>query len=75
MLSVFDQLLHAETFTDVTLAVDGQYLKAHKVSVDGRQSDRDSDDDGMGFPRATSLVGVDFPQGSPERSGGESVSQ
>lgn len=32
MLSVFDQLLHAETFTDVTLAVDGQYLKAHKVS-------------------------------------------
>lgn len=33
LLSVFDQLLHAETFTDVTLAVDGQYLKAHKVSV------------------------------------------
>lgn len=33
MLSVFDQLLHAETFTDVTLAVDGQYLKAHKVST------------------------------------------
>lgn len=33
MLSVFDQLLHAETFTDVTLAVDGQYLKAHKVSI------------------------------------------
>lgn len=32
MLSVFDQLLHAETFTDVTLAVEGQYLKAHKVS-------------------------------------------
>lgn len=32
LLSVFDQLLHAETFTDVTLAVDGQYLKAHKVS-------------------------------------------
>jgi len=31
LLSVFDQLLHAETFTDVTLAVDGQYLKAHKV--------------------------------------------
>lgn len=35
MLSVFDQLLHAETFTDVTLAVDGQYLKAHKVSNGG----------------------------------------
>lgn len=33
LLSVFDQLLHAETFTDVTLAVEGQYLKAHKVSV------------------------------------------
>lgn len=32
LLSVFDQLLHAETFTDVTLAVEGQYLKAHKVS-------------------------------------------
>lgn len=31
LLSVFDQLLHAETFTDVTLAVEGQYLKAHKV--------------------------------------------
>lgn len=31
MLSVFDQLLHAETFTDVTLAVDGQLLKAHKM--------------------------------------------
>ncbi|XP_055603071.1 protein tramtrack, beta isoform-like isoform X1 [Uranotaenia lowii] len=31
MLSVFDQLLHAETFTDVTLAVEGQYLKAHKM--------------------------------------------
>lgn len=31
LLSVFDQLLHAETFTDVTLAIDGQYLKAHKV--------------------------------------------
>ncbi|XP_018801389.1 PREDICTED: protein tramtrack, alpha isoform isoform X1 [Bactrocera latifrons] len=31
LLSVFDQLLHAETFTDVTLAVDGQYLKAHKM--------------------------------------------
>lgn len=33
LLSVFDQLLHAETFTDVTLAVEGQYLKAHKVST------------------------------------------
>jgi Cys2His2 zinc finger developmental/cell cycle regulator len=33
LLSVFDQLLHAETFTDVTLAIDGQYLKAHKVSL------------------------------------------
>lgn len=32
LLSVFDQLLHAETFTDVTLAIDGQYLKAHKVT-------------------------------------------
>ncbi|XP_052565544.1 protein tramtrack, alpha isoform isoform X2 [Culex pipiens pallens] len=31
MLSVFDQLLHAETFTDVTLAIEGQYLKAHKM--------------------------------------------
>ncbi|XP_016979812.1 protein tramtrack, alpha isoform isoform X1 [Drosophila rhopaloa] len=31
LLSVFDQLLHAETFTDVTLAVEGQYLKAHKM--------------------------------------------
>lgn len=31
LLSVFDQLLHAETFTDVTLAIDGQTLKAHKV--------------------------------------------
>lgn len=31
LLSVFDQLLHDETFTDVTLAVEGQYLKAHKV--------------------------------------------
>ncbi|KAI5642240.1 BTB/POZ domain-containing protein [Phthorimaea operculella] len=31
MLSVFDQLLHAETFTDVTIAVDGQLLKAHKM--------------------------------------------
>lgn len=33
LLSVFDQLLHAETFTDVTLAVEGHYLKAHKVSI------------------------------------------
>jgi hypothetical protein len=33
LLSVFDQLLHAETFTDVTLAIDGQYLKAHKVKL------------------------------------------
>ncbi|XP_065083254.1 protein tramtrack, beta isoform isoform X1 [Ochlerotatus camptorhynchus] len=31
LLSVFDQLLHAETFTDVTLAVEGQSLKAHKM--------------------------------------------
>lgn len=31
LLSVFDQLLHAEKFIDVTLAIDGQYLKAHKV--------------------------------------------
>lgn len=31
LLSVFDQLLQDETFTDVTLAVEGQYLKAHKV--------------------------------------------
>lgn len=31
LLSVFDQLLHAETFTDVTLAVEGQLLKAHKM--------------------------------------------
>ncbi|XP_050099597.1 protein tramtrack, beta isoform isoform X1 [Anopheles aquasalis] len=31
LLSVFDQLLHDETFIDVTLAVDGQHLKAHKM--------------------------------------------
>jgi Cys2His2 zinc finger developmental/cell cycle regulator len=31
LLSVFDQLLHAEKFIDVTLAIDGQYLKAHKI--------------------------------------------
>lgn len=34
LLSVFDQLLQEETFTDVTLAVEGQYLKAHKVMKD-----------------------------------------
>lgn len=33
LLSVFDQLFHAETFTDVTLAIDGQCLKAHKVLI------------------------------------------
>ncbi|XP_008478309.1 protein tramtrack, beta isoform-like, partial [Diaphorina citri] len=31
LLSVFDQLLHDESFVDVTLAVDGRYLKAHKI--------------------------------------------
>lgn len=31
LLSVFDQLLHKESFVDVTLAVEGQLLKAHKV--------------------------------------------
>lgn len=31
MLSVFDQLLHDESFVDVTLAVDGQLLRAHKM--------------------------------------------
>uniref|UniRef100_A0A182J655 Uncharacterized protein n=1 Tax=Anopheles atroparvus TaxID=41427 RepID=A0A182J655_ANOAO len=31
LLSVFDQLLHDETFIDVTLAVEGQHLKAHKM--------------------------------------------
>ncbi|XP_058128746.1 protein tramtrack, beta isoform [Anopheles ziemanni] len=31
LLSVFDQLLHEETFIDVTLAVEGQHLKAHKM--------------------------------------------
>jgi len=31
MLSVFDQLLHDESFVDVTLAVDGHLLKAHKM--------------------------------------------
>nr|CAD7455124.1 unnamed protein product [Timema tahoe] len=31
LLSVFDQLLHDESFVDVTLAVEGRYLKAHKM--------------------------------------------
>ncbi|CAH0393410.1 unnamed protein product [Bemisia tabaci] len=31
LLSVFDQLLHDESFVDVTLAVEGQFLKAHKM--------------------------------------------
>ncbi|XP_058455985.1 protein tramtrack, alpha isoform isoform X2 [Malaya genurostris] len=31
LLSVFDQLLHAGTFIDVTLVVEGQFLKAHKM--------------------------------------------
>ncbi|XP_014220856.1 protein jim lovell isoform X2 [Trichogramma pretiosum] len=31
MLSVFDQLLHDESFVDVTLGVEGQFLKAHKM--------------------------------------------
>lgn len=31
LLSVFDQLLHDESFVDVTLAVEGQLLKAHKM--------------------------------------------
>uniref|UniRef100_A0A0K8T7E1 Uncharacterized protein n=1 Tax=Lygus hesperus TaxID=30085 RepID=A0A0K8T7E1_LYGHE len=31
LLSVFDQLLHDEAFVDVTLAVEGQFLKAHKM--------------------------------------------
>lgn len=31
LLSVFDQLLHDEAFVDVTLAVDGRFLKAHKM--------------------------------------------
>lgn len=31
LLSVFDQLLHDESFVDVTLAVDGHLLKAHKM--------------------------------------------
>lgn len=28
---MFDQLLHDESFVDVTLAVEGQLLKAHKM--------------------------------------------
>lgn len=31
LLSVFDQLLHDESFVDVTLAVEGHLLKAHKM--------------------------------------------
>lgn len=31
LLSVFDQLLHDESFVDVTLAVEGQFLRAHKM--------------------------------------------
>ncbi|KAF0302562.1 Protein bric-a-brac 2 [Amphibalanus amphitrite] len=31
LTSVFDQLLQSESFVDVTLAVDGRSLKAHKV--------------------------------------------
>lgn len=31
LLSVFDQLLHDESFVDVTLAVEGQLLRAHKM--------------------------------------------
>lgn len=31
LLSVFDQLLQDESFVDVTLAVDGRNLKAHKI--------------------------------------------
>lgn len=31
LLSNFDQLLHDESFTDVTLAVEGELLKAHKI--------------------------------------------
>ncbi|EEB17805.1 tramtrack, putative [Pediculus humanus corporis] len=31
LLSVFDQLLQDESFVDVTLAVDGQFLRAHKM--------------------------------------------
>ncbi|XP_045469764.1 protein tramtrack, alpha isoform-like isoform X2 [Harmonia axyridis] len=31
LLSVFDQLLQDESFVDVTLAVDGQFIRAHKI--------------------------------------------
>ena len=31
LLNVFDQLLHDESFVDVTLAVEGQLLRAHKM--------------------------------------------
>lgn len=31
LLSVFDQLLHDESFVDVTIAVEGQFLRAHKM--------------------------------------------
>ena len=31
LLSVFDQLLHDESFVDVTLAVEGHALRAHKI--------------------------------------------
>ncbi|XP_030754800.1 protein jim lovell-like isoform X3 [Sitophilus oryzae] len=31
LLTVFDQLLHDESFVDVTLAVEGQLLRAHKM--------------------------------------------
>ena len=30
-VQVFDQLLHDESFVDVTIAVDGQLIKAHKM--------------------------------------------
>lgn len=31
LLAVFDQLLTSEAFVDVTLAVEGQMLRAHKM--------------------------------------------
>ncbi|GLG92738.1 Protein tramtrack, beta isoform [Gryllus bimaculatus] len=31
LLTVFDQLLHDESFVDVTLAVEGRFLRAHKM--------------------------------------------
>lgn len=31
LLTTFDQLFLDETFTDVTLAIDGRFIKAHKV--------------------------------------------